>query len=107
MKVRREALLERRLLLLQRSGALRDQLARHSAGLAPVFDAVDRTRFVGRWMRSHPWVPALGAVVLWWLKPRFVWRWATRAWTLWRLAQRVRQRVPSGVLQGVMSVFRR
>lgn len=107
MSARRQALWERRMTLLQRSADLRDQLTQHSVGLVVVLGVADRACAAGRWVRAHPCVPVLAGLALWVLKPAFVWRWTTRGWAVWRLVQRTREKVPAGLWQGVMAVFRR
>ena len=88
---RREALRQRRQALEHRSTVLRERLTRHSLALAPAFDAAERVRSTGRWLRDHPWWPALLAG-LWVLRgPRRALRWGWRLarggrW-VWRLVQ--------------------
>ncbi|MDM7456672.1 MAG: YqjK family protein [Tepidimonas sp.] len=82
-----DRLAARRHALQQRSAELRERLAMHSAALAPAIGWADRAREGWRWLRTHPWVPLAGAVVLVLRRPRMVWRggwWVWRAWRLWQ-----------------------
>ncbi len=82
------ALALRRELLLTRSRALRQQLARESEVLEAPLALVDQARQGLRWLRQHPEWPIGGLVLLALLRPRRVWRWAARGWWAWRLWRR-------------------
>jgi len=82
---------QRREALEHRSTVLRERLAVHGQALAPAFEAAEQVRDAGRWLRDHPWVPALLAAALVLRRPRRALRWGWRLvsggrW-LWRLAQ--------------------
>jgi YqjK-like protein len=81
----------RRERLLMRSAELRAHLARQSQALAVPLARVDRALDALRWLREHPQWP-LGALALWaaW-RPRRTWRWAVRAWWLWRAVRRLQR----------------
>lgn len=79
--------------------AQREQVARHGAGLAPLFGAADRVRQGGRWLRQHPQAVAAGVAALMVARPKLVWRWARRgfvAWQAWRRFRDVVVPAPSG-----------
>ena len=76
--------------LLMRSADLRDRMAAHAEGLAPLFNAADQLRAAGAAVRRHPeWVAGV-VVVLAIARPRFVWRWAQRGFVGWRIWKSVR-----------------
>lgn len=91
---RTASLRQRREALIAESAALREQVA----GQLETWDRwacrAQQARAGWRWAQAHR--QGLGAValgvggVLALLRPRRVWRWARRAWTAWRLWQRVR-----------------
>ncbi|WIM04954.1 MAG: YqjK-like family protein [Candidatus Nitricoxidivorans perseverans] len=69
------------------SAALRNDLARHVAPLAPAFGVADRVREGFRWLRRHPEAVVAGTVALLAARPRRLFRWARRgviAWQAWR-----------------------
>ena len=78
----------RRELLLVRSRALRQQLARESQVLETPLAIADQARQGLRWLWQHPEWPIGGLVLLALLRPRRAWRWAARGWWAWRLWQR-------------------
>ena len=86
-----QALMERQQALIARSAVLRERMAHDAAPLAASLERADRLLDTLRWLRAHAGVPALGAaaVALW--RPRKAWRWAARAWKLWRGWQRLRR----------------
>lgn len=77
----REDRWRRRLELVHRSGVLRERLAGHGAALQPAFVVAEQARDAGRWLRDHPWVPALAAVAVLLRRPRRGLRWG---WQLFR-----------------------
>ncbi|MCS6811808.1 MAG: YqjK family protein [Tepidimonas sp.] len=79
----------RRAQLLQRSAELRERLAHHGAGLQPAFEAADGMRRAWRWLRAHPWLPALGLALLLARRPRRVLAWGMLAWRGWRAWRRL------------------
>lgn len=65
----------------------RIDLARHAAGLMPIFAAADRIRDGARWMGRHPEIVAGGVALLAAVRPgvrRFLWRWGKRVFFVWR-----------------------
>lgn len=85
-----EQLALRRAQLVQRSGELRQQLARDATVLAPWLGAADGVRLAGAWLQRHPeWVGA-GVATLVVLKPRRVMSLGLRAWSVWQMWQRAR-----------------
>lgn len=72
------------------AAALRDDLARHGAGLAPVFDAADKAVAGAAWVRRHPQVLVAAAVALAVARPQRAWRWGRRAFVGWQAWRRVR-----------------
>ncbi len=89
-----QRLLERRMVLVQRSAALRARLERDAEGLQPVFSAADRLQDAWYWLRANPLAVAAGAVVLAAWRPRRAWRLGWGAWSAWKLLQRVRAAAP-------------
>ena len=79
--------------LLVRSAMLRDELARQSVALSPWLKAGDVGRDAVHWVRANPElvVGAVAVVVV--LRPRFVWRWSLRGWSVWRFSVRWRSRL--------------
>jgi hypothetical protein len=73
----------------------RDALARHVAGLKPLFDAADQITAGARWVKHHPEVVAGGVLLAAAVRSgvrRFLWRWGRRgfvAWRLWRDSERL------------------
>lgn len=99
MSVARQTLMQRRIELVQASGALRGRLLQHTHAVGPALEWADRLRRAGGWLRRHPLVPAAAGLWLLWRRPRGVLRWVWRGWTGWRLLQHWGQ----GVLGGMPS----
>lgn len=84
-----ELALEKQRLRLE-AASQRIDLARHAAGLQPLFATADRVHEGARWVGRHPEVVAGGVALLAAAGPRtrrFLWRWGKRAfigWSLWR-----------------------
>lgn len=78
--------------------AQREALARHAAGLEPLFAAADQVAAGVRWVRRHPEIVASGVALLAAVRPgvrRFFWRWGRRsfvAWRVWRESDRLLER---------------
>lgn len=89
-----QRLLERRMALVQRSGALRERLEREAEGLRPVFSTADRLQDAWHWLRANPLAVAAGVAALAAWRPRRAWRLGWRAWSAWKLLQRVRAVAP-------------
>lgn len=73
------------------SATQRAQIGQHVAGLAPLFGAADGAGAVLDWVRQRPRWALGGAVVFAALRPRLVWRWGLRGFSLWQLGRRIRQ----------------
>ena len=91
MKQRRIDLARRRQRLQLRSAEQRAAFAHHAAGLAPAFTAVDAVRQSMVTLREHPeWL--IGAAALFLIvRPRAIYRWARRAFVIWRAIRAVRE----------------
>lgn len=66
---------------------MRDELAGHARGLAPLFGVGDKLRQGAHWLRRHPEVAVAAGAALVVARPRVVFRWARRgvvAWQSWR-----------------------
>lgn len=80
--------------LVYEAEAQREALARHVAGMQPIFATADRVHVGARWLRQHPEAVALALVALLATRPggrRLLWRWARRgllAWQFWGEADR-------------------
>jgi YqjK-like protein len=81
----------RRLALQRESAELRDRLHLHAQAFGPVWHGIDGAWEAGRWLRGHPWVPAVALLLLAWRRPRRLWLWGRRGWAAWTLLSRVRQ----------------
>ena len=92
MSQRREDLAMRRQLLVARSGEVRGQLVAQSAALVPVLDWGDRARAGVQWVRRHPGVVMVVSVAVLVARPRAVWRWGMRAWSVARFVRSARSR---------------
>ena len=82
-----ELALKKQLLLLEAAGQ-REELARHTVGLQPIFHFADRTLDGARWIGRHPEVVAGGVALLAAARPgvrRFLWRWGKRIFIGWQL----------------------
>lgn len=91
MNRRTELALKKQILLLD-CATQRQQLSEYTAGMRPAFGVVDKANGAVHWLQQHPAVSAaVGAMVVV-LRPRYVWRWGTRAWSAWRVMQRLRGR---------------
>jgi hypothetical protein len=92
-----EQLAQRRRALVLRSAALRHALGTDLRGIAPVFTVADRAQDAWIWLRARPLavlLPVLAAGVAWVVrKPARLVSLPLRAWSLWRLWQRVATRL--------------
>lgn len=82
-----ELALEKQRLRLE-TASQRIDLARHAAGLQPLFATADRVHEGVRWIGRHPEVVAGGVALLAAARPgarRFLWRWGRRAFVAWQL----------------------
>ena len=75
--------------LVGRSLTLRAQLVADTQALAPVMTTADRVRGGLHWLKHNPlWLGvAVAALVVW--RPSRLWRWGSKAWTVWRFWQRL------------------
>lgn len=91
-----ERLALRRRGLALRSSLLRTQAVAHATELHTVLSWVDHVQDAWIWLRQRPpglMLPmAAVAVAGVWRKPSRLWRWPLRAWSAWKLWQRVAQR---------------
>lgn len=69
---------------------LRRDVARHAAGLTPVFTGADVAVEGVRWLRRHPHAVVAAGVALIVARPRRAWRWGRRAFVGWQAWHRVR-----------------
>lgn len=74
----------RRERLLARSAAQRDELAALLAPLRGPLAIADRGVAATQYVRAHPGIVALAAAVLVVVSPRRTFRWARRAYAVWR-----------------------
>jgi hypothetical protein len=74
----------RRERLLARAAAQRDEVALLLAPLRSPLAVADRGILVAQYVRTHPGLVAIAAAVFVVLSPRRAWRWARRAFTIWR-----------------------
>ena len=74
----------RRERLLARSAAQRDELALLLAPLKGPLAIADRGIAVAQYARAHPGLVAIAAAVFVLLSPKRAFRWARRAFTVWR-----------------------
>ena len=74
----------RRERLLARSAAQRDELALLLVPLRGPFSVADRGIAVVQYVRGHPGLVVIAAAVFVLLSPRRAFRWARRAFTVWR-----------------------
>lgn len=74
----------RRERLLARSGAQRDELALLLAPLRGPLAVADRGIAAAQYARAHPSLVVIAAAVFVLLSPKRAFRWARRAFTVWR-----------------------
>ncbi len=74
----------RRERLLARASAQRDELALLLAPLAGPLGVADRGVAIAQYVRAHPGAVLLAAAVVTALSPKRAFRWARRAFTVWR-----------------------
>ncbi len=90
---RREELALTRERLLLRSQVLRGEVALQAQALTPWLNAADAGRDAVHWVRAHPEWVAGGVALLLVLRPRVLWRWGMRGWSLWHFTRRWRVRL--------------
>lgn len=88
---RRQALALRKERLLLRSEQLRDEVTAQSQALVPWLQLAEAPRSAWDWGRTHPLMVAvaLAGLAIW--RPRRVWRWGWRAWSVYRWWQSLRR----------------
>lgn len=92
MRARQLELALRKQRLQLQCEAERAALAAHVAGLAPAFKVVDGTLAAVDWLRAQPRLLIGAAAAVMFLRPRWMWRWGLRGFSLWRLTQNLRRR---------------
>ncbi|MBW0184722.1 MAG: YqjK family protein [Hydrogenophaga sp.] len=90
MNPRAAVLARRRERLVQRSGNLRRTLTREIRAAQPVLAWADRLQDVWLWLRGNPVMAVAGSMALAASRPRRWLGWGLRAWSAWRLFQRLR-----------------
>ena len=92
MKQRQLELALKKQALLLDCASQRQDFARHTAGLKPLFAGADRGIEFVQWARQHPLLIAGASAAAFILRPRFFWRMGLRGLYFWRLAQTLRSR---------------
>lgn len=87
---RTDLLARRRERLVLRSARLRGQLATELQTLQPALAWADRVQDAWLWLRAHPLAVAAGALTLVVWRPRRLLGLGLRAWSAWKLMQRLR-----------------
>lgn len=90
MNERGTLLARRRERLVRRSADLRGTVATELQALQPALSWVDRIQDVWLWLRANPLAAAAGVAALAVWRPRRALGWGVRAWSAWKLVQRVR-----------------
>lgn len=85
MNERQLALALKKQRLQIKSDALREQWQQHARGLAPTLAVADQVRAGIGWLKQHPEVTVGAGVALAVAKPRAVWRWLRRGFTVWQV----------------------
>jgi hypothetical protein len=93
MKSRLIELAERRERLVAKIALQRGELARHAAPWQGVCAMADKGVAAARFLQRHPGLVAgvVGLFVA--LRPRRAFAWLGRGWSLWKVVQRLRQRL--------------
>lgn len=85
---------------LQIAGAgLRNDIAQHSIGLAPIFTGADFVVDAVRYLRQRPELVIAAGIALVVARPSRAWRWGRRAFVGWQAWRRLRvflDRPPTG-----------
>ena len=76
--------------ILARIARQRLDLAREAQILKPPFAAIDRGIAFARYLKEHPFVPALAAAAFLVLRPARTFRWLKRGWFFWNLYKNAR-----------------
>ncbi|MDR1890088.1 MAG: YqjK-like family protein [Zoogloeaceae bacterium] len=86
---------EQRGQLRARCAAQREAFAAtHGVVLARVCAVADTAQSGARWLKHHPGVVGVAALLLVIRKPIRLWRWGRRAYSAWRGWRALRQRLP-------------
>ena len=86
-------LAERRERLVAKIAMQRGELANHAAPWKGVCAIADKGIAAARFLRRHPGLVAGAVGLLVALRPRRTLTWLGRGWSLWKVAQRLRQRM--------------
>lgn len=86
-------LAERRERLTAKIELQRGELARHVAPWKGVFAVADKGVEAVRYLRQHPGLVAGAVGFLVALRPRRAITWLRRGWSMWKMVQKVRQRL--------------
>lgn len=95
MNERAMLLARRRERLVQRTAHLRGAVTTELQALQPALSWVDRVQDAWLWLRANPLAAAAGVAVLAVWRPRRALGWGLRAWSAWKLVQRVRAPGPA------------
>jgi hypothetical protein len=95
MNERGMLLARRRERLVRRSAHLRGAVVTELQALQPALSWVDRIQDAWLWLRANPLAAAAGVAALAVWRPRRVLGWGLRAWSAWKLVQRVRAPGPA------------
>ncbi len=95
MNARGMQLARRRERLVRRSAHLRGAVVTELQALQPALSWADRIQDAWLWLRANPLATAAGVAALAVWRPRRVLGWGLRAWSAWKLLQRVRPPGPT------------
>jgi hypothetical protein len=95
MNERGMLLARRRERLVRRSAHLRGAVVTELQALQPALSWADRIQDAWLWLRANPLAAAAGVVAVAVWRPRRALRWGLRAWSAWKLVQRVRAPAPA------------
>lgn len=90
MSPKAQELMRRRLLLQQRSQALRADMAQQGQALVPWLQAADTVRAVGRWVACNPLWVGVAVATMAVVRPRRTLSLGLRLWTGWQWWNRAR-----------------
>jgi hypothetical protein len=86
-------LAERRERLVAKAALQRAELARHAVPWKGVFAVADKGVEAARYLRRHPGLVAGAVGFFVALRPRRALAWLRRGWSVWRMVQKLRQRL--------------
>ncbi|MCW5654614.1 YqjK family protein [Hydrogenophaga sp.] len=96
MNQRARLLARRRERLLQRSTHLRDRMSAELQVVQPALSWADRLQDAWYWLRAHPLAAVAGSAALAVWRPRRAINLGLRAWSAWKLWQRMRAAAAGG-----------